>query len=82
MLTIDFALPISRLTMRLQSAVNSFNEAKKSNSAFSDWARRNLYPHKIPGYEAAVISLKAPKIAPGDATDEQMDFYSRFVRSI
>jgi sulfite reductase (NADPH) hemoprotein beta-component len=54
--------------------VNSFNEAKKSNSAFSDWARRNLYPHKIPGYEAAVISLKAPKIAPGDATDEQMDF--------
>jgi sulfite reductase (NADPH) hemoprotein beta-component len=54
--------------------VNSFNEAKKSNSAFSDWVRRNLYPHKIPGYEAAVISLKAPKIAPGDATDEQMDF--------
>ena len=54
--------------------VNSFNEAKKSNSAFSNWARRNLYPHKIPSYEAAVISLKAPKIAPGDATDEQMDF--------
>ena len=54
--------------------VNSFNEAKKSNSAFSNWAGRNLYPHKIPGYEAAVISLKAPKIAPGDATDEQMDF--------
>lgn len=54
--------------------VNSFNEAKKSNSAFSNWVRRNLYPHKILGYEAAVISLKAPKIAPGDATDEQMDF--------
>ena len=53
---------------------NSFNEAKKSNSAFSNWAGRNLYPHKIPGYEAVVISLKAPKIAPGDATDEQMDF--------
>ena len=54
--------------------VNSFNEAKKFNSAFSNWAGRNLYPHKIPGYEAVVISLKAPKIAPGDATDEQMDF--------
>ena len=54
--------------------VNSFNEVKKSNSAFSNWAERNLYPHKIPGYEAVVISLKAPKIAPGDATDEQMDF--------
>jgi len=54
--------------------VNSFNEAKKPNSAFSNWAGRNLYPHKIPGYEAVVISLKAPKIAPGDATDEQMDF--------
>ena len=54
--------------------VNSFNEAKKPNNAFSNWVGRNLYPHKIPGYEAVVISLKAPKIAPGDATDEQMDF--------
>jgi sulfite reductase (NADPH) hemoprotein beta-component len=52
---------------------NSFNEVKNSNDAFSNWAKRNLYPHKIPGYHAVVISLKAPGIAPGDATGEQMD---------
>ena len=33
-----------------------------------------MFPHKVPGYKAAVISLKAPGIAPGDATAEQMDF--------
>ena len=57
-------------------AVNdtSFESAKESNKAFSNWARRNLFPHKIPGYKAVIISLKAPDIAPGDATAEQMDF--------
>jgi len=52
---------------------NSFNEIKNSNDAFSNWTKRNLYPHKIAGYHAVIISLKAPDIAPGDATDKQMD---------
>ena len=52
---------------------NSFSEAKKSNKDFSNWANRNLYEHKISGYQAVIISLKAPSVAPGDATDEQMD---------
>ena len=52
---------------------NSFSEAKKSNKDFSNWANRNLYAHKISGYQAVIISLKAPSVAPGDATDEQMD---------
>ena len=52
----------------------SFGTTVASNKAFSDWAKRNLFPHKIPGYKAVVISLKAPGIAPGDATAEQMDF--------
>ncbi|MCG8378067.1 MAG: nitrite/sulfite reductase, partial [Proteobacteria bacterium] len=52
----------------------SFQSGLESNQAFSNWANRNLFPHKIPGYKAVVISLKAPDIAPGDATDEQMDY--------
>ncbi len=52
---------------------SSFGVARESNNAFSNWANRNLFPHKITGYKAVVISLKAPGIAPGDATDEQMD---------
>jgi len=52
---------------------SSFETARESNNAFSNWAKRNLYPHKVPGYKAVVISLKAPDAAPGDATDEQMD---------
>ncbi len=52
----------------------SYNEAKKSNKSFLNWTTRNLYSHKISGYTAVIISLKAPDVAPGDATDEQMDF--------
>jgi len=52
---------------------SSFDEAKKSNKLFSNWAKRNLFTHRVAGYKAVVVSLKAPGIAPGDATDEQMD---------
>ena len=52
----------------------SFESAKESNKAFSNWVRRNLFPHKTSGYKAVVISLKAPVTAPGDVTAEQMDF--------
>jgi sulfite reductase (NADPH) hemoprotein beta-component len=52
----------------------SFEAALESNKAFANWAKRNLFPHKVAGYKAVVISLKAPDIPPGDVTDEQMDF--------
>ncbi|MAS82415.1 MAG: sulfite reductase [Legionellales bacterium] len=51
----------------------SFNELEKSDKGFSNWTKRNLFAHRVPGYKAVVVSLKAPGIAPGDATDEQMD---------
>lgn len=52
----------------------SFEAVVESNKAFSNWVNRNLFPHKVTGYKAVVVSLKAPDIAPGDVTDEQMDF--------
>jgi sulfite reductase (NADPH) hemoprotein beta-component len=51
----------------------SFDAAKESNKAFSNWTKRNLFPHKVAGYSAVVVSLKAPDVPPGDVTDEQMD---------
>ena len=41
--------------------------------AFAAWARRNVQPHKIPGYAAVTLSLKKTGVPPGDATSDQMD---------
>ncbi|MEI7429148.1 MAG: nitrite/sulfite reductase [Betaproteobacteria bacterium] len=51
----------------------SFSAAFSSDQAFAAWAKRSLFPHKIPGYAAVKLSLKAPGLAPGDITDVQMD---------
>ena len=42
-------------------------------TAFAVWYRYNTRAHKMPGYRAVVVSLKAPDIAPGDITADQMD---------
>ena len=44
------------------------------NKAFANWVKRNVKPHKVPGYAAVVLSLKKTGVPPGDATAEQMDF--------
>ncbi|MCC2657674.1 MAG: nitrite/sulfite reductase [Panacagrimonas sp.] len=51
----------------------SYEEKLRSDSAFAAWARRNLHPHRQPGYAVVFVSLKANGVAPGDATAEQMD---------
>jgi len=40
---------------------------------FSAWMRRNVHPHKRPGYAAVTLSLKKPGVPPGDVTAEQME---------
>src|SRR5262249_41419779 len=40
---------------------------------FKAWYRYNTHAHKIPGYRAVFISLKAHGEAPGDMTAKQMD---------
>jgi len=42
-------------------------------AAYVAWYRHNTRAHKMPGYRAVVVSLKAPDIAPGDITADQMD---------
>lgn len=41
--------------------------------AFAAWAKRNVHPHKAPGYAAVTLSLKKTGVPPGDATADQMD---------
>jgi sulfite reductase (NADPH) hemoprotein beta-component len=47
---------------------------KAENKAFSNWMKRNVRAHKVPGYAIAILSLKKTGVPPGDATAEQMDF--------
>lgn len=45
----------------------------ESDRAFAAWHRRNVHPHKVPGYAAVTLSLKKTGVPPGDATADQMD---------
>ncbi|MFN3259212.1 MAG: nitrite/sulfite reductase [Pikeienuella sp.] len=49
-----------------------FERMKREDAGFAAWTRRNVHPHRVPGYAAATISLKPIGGAPGDATAEQM----------
>jgi sulfite reductase (NADPH) hemoprotein beta-component len=40
---------------------------------FAAWVKRNVFPHKVPGYAAVTLSLKKTGVPPGDATADQMD---------
>ena len=50
----------------------SFDAAVSCNPAFAAWVRRNVQPHRMPGYRAVTLSLKPHGKAPGDITGEQM----------
>ena len=40
---------------------------------FGNWVKNNTVQHRVPGYVAAVISVKVPHVPPGDLTDVQLD---------
>jgi sulfite reductase (NADPH) hemoprotein beta-component len=51
----------------------SLDAALVSDRAFAAWRKRNVHPHKAPGYAAVTVSLKKTGVPPGDATADQMD---------
>ncbi|MFZ4538320.1 nitrite/sulfite reductase [Propionivibrio sp.] len=51
----------------------SFAAHLKDDKAFASWVKRSVHAHKVPGYAAITLSLKAPGVAPGDITDVQME---------
>ena len=50
-----------------------FEKHQLENKAFARWVTRNVFGHKQPGYAAVTLSLKKTGVAPGDATDTQLD---------
>lgn len=52
---------------------STFDLNKQQNLAFATWIKHNTTDHKIPGYRAAFVSLKAPTSPPGDMSDVQLD---------
>src|SRR5688572_6431550 len=49
------------------------NEPLTGEGALLAWAKRNLHPHKVPGYAAVTLSLKQTGVPPGDVTSGQME---------
>jgi sulfite reductase (NADPH) hemoprotein beta-component len=47
--------------------------AAGKDAAFRAWYRYNTAAHKVPGYRVVYLSLKKSDVAPGDATDAQME---------
>jgi sulfite reductase (NADPH) hemoprotein beta-component len=43
------------------------------DARFAAWLKRNVRPHKVPGYRVVFVSLKAPDQAPGDCTAAQFE---------
>ena len=48
-------------------------QQRAADRAFDRWLSRNVLEHRQPGYAIVTVSLKPTGIAPGDATDHQME---------
>ena len=57
----------------LPAASETLEARKAADPAFARFLRRNVHPHKAPGYAIVDISLKEPGETPGDITSEQME---------
>jgi len=51
----------------------SFPQHLDHDKAFATWVKYNTAAHKVAGYKAVFLSLKAPDVPPGDITDAQLD---------
>jgi sulfite reductase (NADPH) hemoprotein beta-component len=51
----------------------SLAKHQHDDHAFATWYKYNTANHKVPGYRAVFLSLKAPDSPPGDMTDTQLD---------
>ena len=50
----------------------SFAQHLTVDSEFAKWLKYNTADHRVPGYRAVFVSLKAPDSPPGDITAEQL----------
>jgi sulfite reductase (NADPH) hemoprotein beta-component len=52
---------------------SSLDARLQDDPKFATWLKHNTVDHKIAGYRAVFLSLKAPDSPPGDITDAQLD---------
>lgn len=52
---------------------NSYQQQAAENASFAKWLKYNTVDHKVAGYRAVFLSLKAPDSPPGDITADQLD---------
>jgi sulfite reductase (NADPH) hemoprotein beta-component len=50
--------------------------------AFKAWYRYNTRPHRMPGYRAAFVSLKAHGSVPGDMSSQQMEALAQLAERV
>ncbi|CAN7371367.1 nitrite/sulfite reductase [Phenylobacterium sp. LjRoot219] len=65
----DFTPAFETLAARSEA----LEAAKAADPAFARFVRRNVHPHKQPGYALVDVSLKVPGLTPGDMSSEQME---------
>ena len=58
---------------RLPTEALTHARALAHDRGYANWVRRNVHPHRVPGYVAVTLSLKKTGTPPGDASAEQMD---------
>ena len=51
----------------------SLNQHLANDDAFGKWFKYNTTDHRVSGYRAVYVSLKAPDSPPGDITADQLD---------
>lgn len=64
----SFVAPAASIVVNAESVASS-----NTSPAFSRWVHQNVTAHKNPALRAVTLSFKRLGIAPGDATDTQMD---------
>jgi len=59
---------------QLEDSNPAIEEAAASDLLFNHWLERNVAQHKMSGYRIVTLCLKETGVAPGDVTDQQMEF--------
>jgi sulfite reductase (NADPH) hemoprotein beta-component len=62
-----------RAALRASPTSTAIEARRHTDTAFNQWLRRNVLPHRVAGNSIVNISLKQPGLVPGDATADQMD---------
>jgi len=58
----------------------ALTSALADNALFASWHDQNVKPHKQAGYSIVTVSLKETGVAPGDVTDQQLDYLAELAQ--